>query len=110
MYGYKKACSNIAKSYIKVWDESMSAIRFCTTSKGNLPHFSYILNNPEPIGTEFKTVACSITGDLIFLETQQYHLELGATAACTKILMGETKGLGQRAMKGLTRGCLLFNS
>ena len=32
-----------------------------------------------------------------------YHLELGTTSACTKILMEETKGLGQRAVKGSTR-------
>ena len=30
----------------------------------------------------------------------RYHLELGATAACTKILIEETKGLGKRALKG----------
>ena len=33
----------------------------------------------------------------------RYHLGLGATAACTKILMEETKELGQRALKGSTR-------
>ena len=30
--------------------------------------------------------------------------------ACTKRLMEETKGMGQRALKGSTRDCLLFNS
>ena len=68
----------------------MSAIRFRTTAKGNLPHFSYIFRNPEPLGTEFKTVACSITGDLLFVEVHRgeggtnhsrYQQELGATAA-----------------------------
>ena len=58
-------------------------------------------------------VACSVTGVITFLEIQQgkegvksirYHLELGATAACTKILMEEKKGLGQRALKVSTRG------
>ena len=40
----------------------------------------------------------------------RYHLELGTTAACTKILMEETKGLGQRELKGSTRDCFLFYS
>ena len=39
-----------------------------------------------------------------------YHLGLGATAACTKRLMGQTKRLRQRALKGSKRDCFLFNS
>ena len=83
----------------------MSVIRLFTTSKGNLPFLYYIFRKPEPLGTEFKTVDCSITGALVFLGIQRgkermkssrYHLELGDTAACTKIFMGEKTGLGQR--------------
>ena len=37
-------------------------------------------------------------------------MELGATAACTKILMEETKGLGNRSLKGSTRDFSLFDS
>ena len=48
---------NIDISYLKVGDESMSAIKFCTTPKGDLPHLSYIFLNPEPLGTEFNMVA-----------------------------------------------------
>ena len=33
---------NISASYLKVGDESMSAIRFQTKVKGNLPHLPYI--------------------------------------------------------------------
>ena len=51
------ACKNISASFLKVEDESMSAIRFRTTAKGNLSHFSYIFHKPVPLGTEFKTVA-----------------------------------------------------
>ena len=40
----------------------------------------------------------------------RYHMELGATYACTKIFMEETKGLGQKALKGSIQGCSLFNS
>ena len=65
------ACKNIDASFLKVGDESMSVIRFRTTAKGNLPHLSNILRNPEPLGTEFKTVACSVTGYLIFIEVQR---------------------------------------
>ena len=55
--GFNVACTNTAVSYLKVGDESMSAIGFHTTSKGDLPHLSYIFCNPEPLGMEFKTVA-----------------------------------------------------
>ena len=66
-------------------------------------------------------VACSVTGVVVFLELQQgkegmksirYHLELGATAACTKRLMEETKGLGHRDLKVSTRdfSCLAVGS
>ena len=43
-------------------------IRFWTTAKGNLPHLSYILLKPELLGTEFKEVACSVTGGFLFIE------------------------------------------
>ena len=49
----------------------MSAIRFQTTAKGNLPHLSYIFRKPDPLGTKFKTVACSATGALLFIEVQR---------------------------------------
>ena len=91
--GFNAACNNIAEIFLKVGDESMSAIRFRTTAKGNLPHLSYIFRKPEPPGTEFNKVACSITGSLLFVEVQignegikhrKYHQELGSTVACTK--------------------------
>ena len=42
---------------IKVMDETMSAFCPQTTKTGNLPHLSWILRKPEPLGTEFKTLA-----------------------------------------------------
>ena len=42
IHGLNKAFSNIAARYIKVGDEYMSAMRFHTMSKGDLPHLSYI--------------------------------------------------------------------
>ena len=61
IYGFDAACKNIAASFLKVGDESMSEIRFQTTEKWDLPHLYYIFRKPEPLGTEFKTVACSFT-------------------------------------------------
>ena len=42
---------------IRVLDESMSAFRPRTTKTGNLPFLSYVLRKPEPLGSEFKTLA-----------------------------------------------------
>ena len=36
--GFNEACKNIDACSLKVGDESMSAIRFWTTEKGNLPY------------------------------------------------------------------------
>ena len=66
--GFNETCNNISASYLKVGDDSTSAIRFRTTAKGDLPEFSYIYCKPEPLGKEFKTVACSVTGALLFVE------------------------------------------
>ena len=65
--GFITACKNIDVSYLKVGDDSMSEIRFRTTAKGNLPHLSYILRKLEPLGTDFKTVICSVTGAFLFI-------------------------------------------
>ena len=104
--GFNIACKNIAASFLKVGDELMSGIRFRTMAKGNLPHLSYIFRKPEPLGTEFKTVACYAIGALLFIEVQRgkegmkdscYQQELGSTAAYTQRTMEETKGIGQKS-------------
>ena len=69
--GFNEACSNKGSSYLKDGYEYMSAMRFRRIPKGDLPHLYHILCNPEPFGMDFKTVAWSVTGDLIFLEIQQ---------------------------------------
>ena len=46
----------------KVLDETMSAYRPTKTAKGDLPHLSYIARKPEPLGTEFKTLAAAYMG------------------------------------------------
>ena len=73
IYGFNAACKNIASSFMKVGDDSMSAISFRTTAKDNLPHLSYIFRKPEPLGTEFNIVACYVTGDLIFIEVYRVN-------------------------------------
>ena len=40
--GFNEACKNIAASYMKVGDESTSAIHFRTTEKGNSTYLFYI--------------------------------------------------------------------
>ena len=88
-------------------------------AKGNLLHLSYIFRKPDPLGTEFKTVACSVTGALLFIKLQRgkegmkntrYQKELGATAACTKRMMEETRGIGQKSKKEGPKDCFLFDS
>ena len=84
--GLNKACKYISASYLDVGDDSMIAIRFQTTVKGDLPHLSYILRKTKPLGVELNTIVCSVTGSLVFIEINiekevvnsiNYHLELG---------------------------------
>ena len=115
--GCNEVCKNIRASYLNVGDEFMSAFRFWTKAKGDLPHLSYIFSKPDPMGTEFKTVACYVTGSLQFVEVQivkkgmsnsKYQNQLGSTAVCTKRMTEATKGRGQRDIKRGYRGLLSF--
>ena len=117
--GFNAACKNISASFMKVGDESMSAIFFMTTAKGNLLHLSYIFRKPEKLGKEFNKVACSVTGALLLIEVQiwkegmkhsNYKKELGATVTCTKKILEATKVIGQKSIKGGTKDCFLFDS
>ena len=44
------------------------------------------------------------------MKDSRYQKELGATAACTKRMMEETKGIGQKSKKGGPKDCFLFDS
>ena len=44
------------------------------------------------------------------MKESRYQKELGATAACTKRMMEETKGIGQKSKKGGLKDCFLFDS
>jgi len=67
------------------------------TYSGNLPHLSYILRKPEPLGTEFKNVCCSKTGVLLFLEVQKGK-DVMANAEFTN-QMSKMSALTTRMMK-----------
>ena len=92
-------CNNISTSYLKVGYESMSAIRFRKTAKGELPRFPYIFCKPKPLVVEFNTVVYSVTGALFSIDIHRlkqvmkkskFRLQLVATAACTKIIVEAT--------------------
>jgi hypothetical protein len=96
--------SMVAAGKWKVLDESMSAWHPQKTKTGGLPHISFIMRKPEPLGTEFKVVACPQTGLFLYLEIQRgkedmqqmkYHCTLGATMACTIRGVEVTKHCGQ---------------
>ena len=113
-----RACNNIATSYLKYGDDSVSAIRFLNTAKGYLPRLSYIFHKPEPLGTDFNTVACSVTRYLVLIKIQickegtkniNFNLQLGVTESCTKIIIVATNGKFQMDIKMYTRDCFLFD-
>ena len=73
----------------------MSAIRFCTTLKVDLPHYSYIFKKPEPLDMELNNVACYRFGTMLYLEiqneeeatkTEKLQQQIGGTVVCMKIL------------------------
>ena len=82
----------------------MSVIRFRTTPKGDLPHYSYTFRKTEPLGTAMKNFACSRLGTTIYLEikkgeeamnTSYFQKYLGGTVACMKRPTMDTKGCSQ---------------
>lgn len=96
--------ANVAASCKKAADKSMSACHPTTSPKGDLPHLSYIARKPEPFGTEFKNVACTVTGCLLHLEIQKgkfplreakHFKEYGCTSACSLRMMEATQHSGQ---------------
>ena len=63
---------------VKTTDESMGSIRFHTTPKGDLPHYSYTVRNPESLEVEIKNVACSRLGTMSYLDTQNAKEDMKA--------------------------------
>ena len=84
----------------KMENEPMSAIRFCTTPKGDLPHYSYIFRKPDPLGTDMKDVVLSRLGEMLYLEiqkgkeatkTSKFQFFLDGNTACIKRIAIATK-------------------
>ena len=46
----------------------MRAIIFCITPKGDLPHYSHIVRNLEPLGTDIKYMACYRLDIMLYIE------------------------------------------
>ena len=102
--GFNKSRRQIASGKEKPTDETMSAIKFHTPPKGDLPHYSYIFRKPESLGTQMENVAYSRLRTMLHLEIQKYKEAmktsnfqngLGGTTACMKRLAIATKGCGQ---------------
>lgn len=104
---------NFLSSLLLTGDETMSAQRPRKTKTGGLPHLSYIFRKPEPLGTEFKNVACAATGVMTYLEIQRgktpmrnakYSKEYGGTGGCTVRMMEgrmqPTSGMEQEIFLG----------
>ena len=99
-------------------DETMCAWRPRQTKLGNLPNISYIIRKPEPLGTEFKTVCCPMTGVMTYMEIQRgkegmknmrLQADLGATASCT-IRCAEGCHQGGEGLKDSVKGDAWFGS
>ena len=102
--GFKKLCRQIGSGVEKMADELMSAIRFCTTPKVDLTHYSFIFRKPDPFGTETKKVVCSRSGTMLHLYTQKgkeamktsiFQKYIGGNTACMKRLYIATKLCGR---------------
>jgi hypothetical protein len=84
----------VAASVRKVLDESMSAYRPRTSKTGGCPHLSFILRKPEPLGTEFKTIACTVTGKkgamvavcFRYLEVENQKMRILAAVAGPRVI------------------------
>ena len=82
----------------------MSDIKFCTTSKEYLPHYSYIFSKLEKLGIEMKNVECLRLWKVLHLDIQkgeeamkisEFQKYLGGNAVCMERLVMATSGCGQ---------------
>jgi hypothetical protein len=61
----------ITTSVWDILDEKMSNFRPRLTPTSKLPNIYCILRKPEPLGSEFKCVACPVVGTMKCLEIQR---------------------------------------
>ena len=78
----------------------MSAIRLRTTPKSDLPLYSHVFSNTDPLGMKLNSLACSRLVTVLYLEIQKGNeamrkseIQLGiiGTTECMKRLMRGTK-------------------
>lgn len=88
-----------------VLDEFMSAFKPQTRSTGNLPHISFVMRKPEPLGTEGKVRADPLLKIFTWVELQrgkmpmraaEFSQEFGGTTACVLRLC---KSIGPRQLE-----------
>ena len=102
--GFNDSRRYISSGVGKTADESISAIQFFTTTKGDLTHYSYIFRKLEPLGIEMNNLACSRLGTMLHLEiqkgkeamkTSKFQNFLGGTTVCMRRLVIATTGCDQ---------------
>ena len=54
----------------------MSAIRFCTTPKGDLPHYSYIFRKTKPLGEYINNVAYYSLGTMLHIDIENWEEDM----------------------------------
>ena len=64
---FNRSRRNISSGVEKTADESISYIKFWTTSKGNLTNYYFLFRKPESFGTELKNVVCYRLGTMLYL-------------------------------------------
>ena len=52
-------------------NELMSSIRFWTTPKGDMPQYSFILSNQDPLVAVLNNYACPRLGNMLYLDIQE---------------------------------------
>jgi hypothetical protein len=67
----KCVAKKIITSLWDILDEAMSVFRPRSTETSKLPNISFILRKPEPLGSDFKCVACPVVGTMKCLEIQR---------------------------------------
>ena len=104
IYRFNESRRNISSGTGNTSDGWMSAIQFCTAPKDDLPQYSYISGNPEPLKTETSNVDCYRMVNMLHLEIQNgkeamktfiFQKHLWGTEECMKRIMMPIKGWDQ---------------
>ena len=69
--GFNKSRRKISIGVKEMAGGSMREMRFWTTPKGDLPHYSFIFRKPDPLEIQLKKLVCSRLGVMLYLEIQK---------------------------------------